>query len=211
MATATVTLSKNTYDQYSYLMRYDDVRAKWGYPAKQHWDTLGKKEGRTPGPDLADGDYVVTSNPVFDAKCYVSRYDDVRLNGMDPFDHWTKYGQAEGRIPGCNIYTPVAQASASTGSSAGTTLDNLVNPVPGSTTTTPATGSGLTGGTTGTAPATPAAGTTGSSISSTVSNVTNTVKTAAKKVPTWAWWAGGILIAVIIGASLLKGKPKAAV
>lgn len=54
-----------------------------------------------------------TDPNVFDADCYLSRYEDVRLDsryGKDPERHWREHGQAEGRIPGCDppgtVYPP---------------------------------------------------------------------------------------------------------
>lgn len=43
---------------------------------------------------------------VFNAQCYLSRYPDLRGNksaSSDPYQHWIKWGQGEGRVPGCDV------------------------------------------------------------------------------------------------------------
>ncbi|WP_395666504.1 glycosyltransferase [Methylocella sp.] len=39
-------------------------------------------------------------DPLFDAKWYLDRYEDVRNSGMEPYDHFVRHGAAEGRSPG---------------------------------------------------------------------------------------------------------------
>jgi glycosyltransferase involved in cell wall biosynthesis len=46
--------------------------------------------GETPGNCL---------NPLFDAQWYLTRYPDVRESTFDPYDHFVRYGAAEGRNP----------------------------------------------------------------------------------------------------------------
>lgn len=39
----------------------------------------------------------------FNALCYLARYPDVKKAGIDPFQHWQKYGLQEGRVCGCDL------------------------------------------------------------------------------------------------------------
>ena len=60
-------------------------------------------------PDLSPGlavrwakasrDQVIIPTPLFDARYYLGRYGDVRTAGMNPFYHFLKYGENEGRVP----------------------------------------------------------------------------------------------------------------
>jgi hypothetical protein len=43
------------------------------------------------------------SSTDFNAICYVARYPDVKKTGIDPFQHWQKYGLSEGRVCGCDL------------------------------------------------------------------------------------------------------------
>lgn len=178
------------FDAYCYLMRYPDVRKNWKGTALDHWNQYGQNEKRIPGCDVPDGPYTVSYSNVFDADCYLSRYEDVRLNGINPQEHWTKYGQNESRIPGCTIYTKVvdpasaaAQGVANAGNDA--ILNSTVVPPAAGTTATPAQATSTATAGTGTTPPTPA-------------------KQLIKGVPNWGVYAIGAGIVILGGVIIYK-------
>jgi glycosyltransferase involved in cell wall biosynthesis len=73
----------------------------------EHYLVAGRHEGRLPlppppqpKPTPAPAPTPTRTAPDFDADFYVSRYPDVAASGVDPYEHFTQHGRAEGRL-GC--------------------------------------------------------------------------------------------------------------
>lgn len=109
-----------------YVRRYPDILFT-DYNPLEHYELFGRAEGReiTPGSepweadDLPDGQgrssasilrtrqawRTVRASPLFDARWYLSRYEDVRGRGTDPALHYVCYGAVQGRDPGPGFST----------------------------------------------------------------------------------------------------------
>ena len=59
----------------------------------------GYHEKEVPEPVIARMKQLVLSSGLFDAEYYLSHNSDVKKSGMDPLDHYVKYGAYEGRDP----------------------------------------------------------------------------------------------------------------
>jgi glycosyltransferase involved in cell wall biosynthesis len=46
---------------------------------------------------------MISSSQFFDRDWYLKQYPDVRRSGLDPFDHYRRFGRREGRIPGPHL------------------------------------------------------------------------------------------------------------
>ena len=111
------------FNEACYLARYPDVVSGWtnrGGKAIDHWNRYGKAEGRKPDCDANSP----TPTPpqidpnIFNEACYLARYPDVVTGwvnkGQKAVDHWTRYGKAEGRKPGCDANSPVPPTTPTT-------------------------------------------------------------------------------------------------
>lgn len=100
-----------------YLATYSDVCAS-GVNPFWHFVVSGKAEGRASKPGvlgraiqsrLLEGSGVnevaVVIQPHFDAEFYLSEYDDVANEGVNPLDHYWHYGWREGRDPSTTFST----------------------------------------------------------------------------------------------------------
>lgn len=81
------------FDEKFYLNYYPDIK-RAGVNPREHFDTVGWKEGRKP-------------NSWFDTRFYLNRYPDVKDNEINPFSHYQKYGVKEGRD--CNHLAKISQ------------------------------------------------------------------------------------------------------
>jgi SAM-dependent methyltransferase len=90
------------FDPVFYLKTYPDVAAAAVDPL-DHYLQYGKSEGRLPrDPRLpADGEHLPRTEgvPGFDPVYYLKTYPDVAAAGVDPLDHYLRYGRSEGRRP----------------------------------------------------------------------------------------------------------------
>jgi predicted secreted protein len=139
-------------DEASYFARYPEIRnAGWSRTAKDHFESIGSREGRDPGVPAtyttsngtvpydpstspsslhafdkqtrpfdqnSGGWYWIDTHArldpaaiphaqfmwqrtaeAWDPNVYLARYPDVAAGGMDPWEHFTKYGAFEGRDP----------------------------------------------------------------------------------------------------------------
>ena len=82
-------------------------------PTKKKWNLLGVKASRKNQNKLLSiistifdkykdksTDYIlIAKSKYFDSKWYLKRYPDVAKSGMDPVEHYLKYGWKEGRNP----------------------------------------------------------------------------------------------------------------
>lgn len=79
-----------TFNEDWYLNQNTDVanavRAGWFNSGEQHWKQYGWKEGRDPCE-------------TFSTKFYLTVYPDVAAAGMNPLEHYQKWGESEGRWP----------------------------------------------------------------------------------------------------------------
>ena len=109
-------LQNGVVDSAWYLGRYPDVSAE-GMRARRHYELFGKLEGRFPNAEAEiKGQSSLISPPStldqvhalgeektdigqFDAAWYLKRYPDIGSSGMDPLQHYIRYGQFEHRTP----------------------------------------------------------------------------------------------------------------